>query len=340
MKLIAGIDPGMITGVAVADIESDFYRTASSRNFSFSEICDYLVALGEPVVVAVDTMHIPDAVKRVAAAFGARIYAPRRDLYIGEKRKITQERNVRNDHERDSLAAAMHAKSFFAPLFSKIDSSLDERSLKRLSPEVKELLIKNEAGNIEQAVKFLLGEARPGIKIVPRLIEAKKVMELRKAVDRLRREKDVLQKKMDGIERENAALKQPVKIDEPAAMRNLRRSLAVVVSEKKEIEEEYALYKELAERYDIVTDIPKRGGVVIFKDGTDIRRLESVGPRAIISDKFLKTSVPIVHPGRVRLQKIGKFLVVEKDELARALGSESFIEWLAQYKEMRKNEAE
>jgi len=340
MKLIAGIDPGMITAVAAVDIESGFYQTYSKRGLAFTEICDYLVTLGESIIVSVDTMHAPDTVKRVAAAFNARLYYPKRDLYIGEKKRITDGTDIKNDHERDALAAALHAKSFFSPLFSKIDNTLEAKSLVHLSADIKELLVKRETGNIEQAIKLLMGEDRQEIKIVPRLIGTKKILELRRTIENLEKEKLAMEKKVEILEKENEKLRKPVHWDESIAMRNLRKSLASLVSEKRGIEKEYTLYKDLSARYEILgegADIKNK--IILFRDGMDIAKIEKLGPKAIISDKFLDTSIPLINPGRIKIQKIGNLFAVEKDEIANALGKESFIEWLSQYKEMRRNEA-
>lgn len=339
MKLIAGIDPGMMTAVAVVDVESAFYQAYSSRNFSFSEVCDYLVSVGEPIIISVDTMHAPETVKRVAAAFSSRLYYPKRDLYIGEKRRITAGKALKNDHERDALAAALHAKSFFSPLFDKVDHTLEIKALKRLSADVKELLVKNEAGNIEQAIKLLLGEGKPQIKVVPRVIETKNVLELRRRIERLEKEKIALELRMSALEKENIKLRQPMRINEPQVARNLRKSLASIINEKKHVEEDYNLYKTLSSSYEILADVPEKGRIVVFKDGMDVAKLEKLEPRAIISDKFLDTTIPVIHPSKVRIQKIGNFLVADKADIGNALSKESFIEWLSQYKEMRRNEA-
>lgn len=337
MKLIAGVDPGMITAVATIDIESGFYQTYSKRGFSFSEICDYLVSLGEPIIISVDTMHLPETVKRVAAAFSARLYAPKRDLYIGEKKRITDGMEIRNDHERDALAAAKHAESFFSSLFLKIDSVLERKSLEYLAADIKELLVKQETGNIEQAIKLLVGQNPREMKLVPRLIESKKVMELRRAIERLEKENLGAKKKVNALEQEITVLKRPVHHDESTVVRNLRKNIASLISEKKHVEQEYSLYKDLSGDYEILTDIPERNRVLMFKDGMDMSKLENLGPKAIISEKFIQTSIPVIHTGKIKIEKIGNFYAVKKDEIDGAI-KESFIEWLSQYKEMRKNE--
>lgn len=338
MKLIAGIDPGMITAIAAVDIESEFYQTYSKRGFSFSEICDFLVSIGEPIIVSVDTMHVPELAKRVAAAFNARLHYPRRDMYVGEKKSLTEDAEIKNDHERDALAAAMHAKTFFSPLLSKIDKTLETKSLTRLSADVKELLIKNEAGNIEHAIKLLLGEGRKEIKVVPRVIESKKVLELRRAIEDLEKENTAIKKKIEALEKDNERLRRPVHHSEPVTVRNLRKSLASLISEKKSIEQEYALYRDLSGRYEILAEAPESNRIVVFKEGMNTAELEKIGVKAIISDKFLETTIPIIHPAKIRIQRIGKFYVVSKEEIDFAI-KESFIEWLSQYKEMRRNEA-
>jgi len=339
MKLIAGIDPGMITAAVAIDMESGFYQAYSRRGFSFSEICDFLVSMGEPVVVSVDTMHVPDLVKRVAAAFNARLYYPRRDMYIGEKKSLTEGKALKNDHERDALAAAMHAKAFFSALFEKIDKTLETKSLARLSADVKELLIKNEAGNIEQAIKLLVGEGRKEIKVVPRVIESKKVLELRRVIEDLEKENTAIKKKIEALEKDNERLRRPVHHSESVTIRNLRRSLASLISEKKSVEQEYALYKNLSGRYEILAETAEKNRIVLFTEGMNTEEIEKIGPKAIISDKFLQTSIPVIHPDKIKIQKIGNFLVADKADIESALGKESFIEWLSQYKEMRKNEA-
>jgi predicted RNase H-like nuclease (RuvC/YqgF family) len=343
MKLIAGIDPGMITGVAVVSIGSEFYSASSRRSLTFSEICDHLVALGEPIIISVDTVHIPETVKRVAAAFGARIYSPKRDLYIGEKKSIVSGKITKNDHERDSLAAALSAKSFFSALFRKVEANLERKALGHLADDVKELLVKQDAGNIEQAVRLLLGKKRNEIKVVPRLIETRKVLELRRELERMEKENLSLKKIMELLKKENAVLRHPPRINESVAISNLRKSIAALRREKEVVEEEYALYRNLPEHYEILAEHGEealKNKIVLFKDGMDIARLEKLEPKAIITEKFLQTSIPLIHPRKIKVEKMGNFHVASKEEIAGALGKESFIEWLSQYKEMRKNEAQ
>ncbi len=341
MKLIVGVDPGMTTAIAVVDIESEFYHTHSRRDFSFSEMCDYLVSLGEPIMVSVDTVRIPEAVKRVAAAFNAKLHCPKRDLYVGEKKSIIGQRGVKNDHERDALAAALHAKSSFSAFFGKVDRALEERSLSYMSVSVKELLLKSEAGNIEQAVKMLTPDEPHGVKLLPRVIETKKIIELRRGVERLEKEKAAMKKKVEALENENRQLRQPVPINEPSIVRNLRREVSSLAAEKQRIREEYELFKALSSSHEIVAqpgeDVKNR--LVLFGKGMSAKEMERQGAKAIISDMFIDTHLPVIRQEKIRLEKAGRFLVADRSLVESAL-KESFIEWVSQYKELRKHEAE
>jgi len=156
MKLIVGIDPGTTTGIAILDMKtgSNFCKTFSSKGTSFSKLCDYISENGDPVIIACDVKKPPALVKKTASAFNAVLSRPRRTIRIAEKRKLVTIA-TENKHERDALAAALLAKKKFSVLFRKVDSSLKRRNLLRINEDVKELLIKRRAGNINQAIRLL-----------------------------------------------------------------------------------------------------------------------------------------------------------------------------------------
>ena len=146
MKYIAGIDPGLVTGVAIVDIDSDYSETFSRKYFPFSDLCDFLISKGEPIIIAADVAVAPDAVRKIAANFGASLYSPAYDILVDEKKEITEGAHCENAHERDALAAALAAKREFFRMFRKIDGALERKNLLEIKSEVKELLVKKEAG--------------------------------------------------------------------------------------------------------------------------------------------------------------------------------------------------
>ena len=120
MKLIAGMDPGLITAVALMDVNSDFYKVYSKKDFSFSDVCDFLVKEGSPIVVCTDVKNPPSVVKKIASAFNARLITPKKNLSISEKKVLTEDKIYDNTHERDALAAALETKNSLSKLFEKI----------------------------------------------------------------------------------------------------------------------------------------------------------------------------------------------------------------------------
>jgi predicted RNase H-like nuclease (RuvC/YqgF family) len=201
-KLIVGIDPGTTAAVAVVDISSDYYEVYSARGFAFSDACDYIITRGSPIVVSADKTKSNSA-RKTAAAFSARLWLPAADITNTEKDEITKDFIFSNDHERDALAAALSAKEYFRPLFEKIDRQVE----KSIADDVKELIIKNEAGNIESAVRMLAKEERTDRIVVPRLVHSKKYYELNIKIEELERKIERMNFLLSTLEKENAELR-------------------------------------------------------------------------------------------------------------------------------------
>jgi predicted RNase H-like nuclease (RuvC/YqgF family) len=87
--LILGVDPGVVTGLAILTLDGEVLDTAARRGFSRGDVMRYVQQWGTPVVVATDVADPPEFVKRLAAMSGAMLYTPSRDLS-----------SVRKDRER------------------------------------------------------------------------------------------------------------------------------------------------------------------------------------------------------------------------------------------------
>ncbi len=157
MRTIVGIDPGVTTGIAILDMNSfsDFCQAFSTRGASFSRLCDYISENGEPVIVACDVKKPPSLVRKTASAFNAVLSKPRKTITVAEKNRIVKKYMFKNKHERDAIAAALLAKRKFSVLFRKVDSVLKVRNLVYLSDDIKDLLVKKKAGNINHAIRVL-----------------------------------------------------------------------------------------------------------------------------------------------------------------------------------------
>ncbi len=103
-KLIVGIDPGIVTGVAVLDLNGNVLTLQSGKNLSRRHVLRIVYQYGTPVLIAVDTAKPSDYAKKLAAMVGAVIYYPDRDLSIAEKSEIA----IKISREQGGIAVKDH----------------------------------------------------------------------------------------------------------------------------------------------------------------------------------------------------------------------------------------
>ncbi len=120
--IIVGYDPGITTGIAVLDVSGSLLGVMSARNFDRTEVVSFCSRYGSPVVVATDVSDPPDAVKRLCSAFGAKLFLPTEDMSVEEKRELVRRFGayVKTTHERDAVASAIKAYTFYSKLFDSI----------------------------------------------------------------------------------------------------------------------------------------------------------------------------------------------------------------------------
>lgn len=338
MKLIVGVDPGITAALAFLDAESDSCRSVSRRNFSFSEMCEAIAEEGDPIIIAADTMHAPQLLKKISSTFGCRLSMPKRDMMGVEKKRLAEDTGYRNGHERDAVAAAARAKQEFAGLFGKVDGYLERKGMKELSGDVKELVVKGEAANIEQAVKMLSGQQKKETRVVSKIIESRKVLELREKIRQLERGKDILEARLRRLEEENDILCLPQEKMPDRSDARLIENMAVRLGEensmlRKEIEELKEINSmdsyEIIHPYSPGDDIR---GKVIIAEGDVARAAAILKPKAIICSAVFYTDVPLIEKGKVNIQRRGNFLVADRKEIEKAM-NESFLLWLKGYRE-------
>ncbi|ADN49493.1 DUF460 domain-containing protein [Vulcanisaeta distributa] len=154
-KLIVGIDPGIVTGVAVLDLNGNVLTLQSGKNLSRRHVLRIVYQYGTPVLIAVDTAKPSDYAKKLAAMVGAVIYYPDRDLSIAEKSeiaiKISREQGiaVKDPHMRDALAAAYKAFIQLKPKLDRVEEEV-RRAYARAVDDAKALVIKG--ASIKQAI--------------------------------------------------------------------------------------------------------------------------------------------------------------------------------------------
>jgi predicted RNase H-like nuclease (RuvC/YqgF family) len=145
--LIVGLDPGTTTGIAALNLQGELIDLISSREMSSSEVIEWIAARGRPLIVAADVFPTPGAVEKVKRSFNAVLYSPGMDISAEEKIALAKEFGYKNDHERDSLAAALSAFKKYKNKFMQVDKKVPAE----IDPdEVKALVVKGYA--IENAI--------------------------------------------------------------------------------------------------------------------------------------------------------------------------------------------
>jgi uncharacterized protein len=129
--LIVGIDPGTTAAMAVIDIGGRLILLHSRKGLSRSDISRMISDLGSPIIIATDRRPAPSFVGKLAATFSARLSEPEENLPRQEKARISAEvldgtEMKANQHERDALAAALHAYNRIRPTVTRVRKRLED----------------------------------------------------------------------------------------------------------------------------------------------------------------------------------------------------------------------
>lgn len=143
-RTIVGFDPGTTSAIAVLDLDRNILLLKSMRNAGFDEIVDEVISAGKPVVVACDVSPAPEMVRKLAASFDAHLSVPEMDMEVEEKTRLARAGEPEDNHQRDSLAAALGSAGRLGTLIEKARSKGGpaweesfEKVLKGLYPNLK-----------------------------------------------------------------------------------------------------------------------------------------------------------------------------------------------------------
>jgi len=248
--LIVGIDPGTTTAVAIVDLSGNLISVKSQKDWSFSDVIEFIKSHGKPVLIATDKKNPPEFVNKVKAAFNAVLYAPREDLSLDKKRDLTSKYDFLNDHERDALASAIDALKNYESKFRNIEKRLPagfdvERAkaeiirgmtLKSLfEPQVVEKVERKD----EKEVDFL------------ELLEKKdkKIKELKEENEMLRKQIEELRTEVERLRAKIVAMadEEKEKIRREIYAKNLESRIVELIAEIKKKNSEIARLKEKLE---------------------------------------------------------------------------------------------
>ncbi len=199
---IVGIDPGIVTGIAMISLDGEVLSLFSGRGLDRARIIESLTSIGHPVLVCSDVNPLPETVRKVGAALDSKVFYPEAPLSTVEKREITQRflegmegsLKVEDTHQRDALAAALKAYMSLKNKFEEADARIRETGLRVSRDLVRAELV--HGASIAEAFELATPIPPPAIRRVeePRDEEQLFNVKIRSLEDRLRSQREIIEK--------------------------------------------------------------------------------------------------------------------------------------------------
>jgi len=372
--LIVGFDPGTTAALAILDIRGKLLILLSKRGMKKGEVIDRITSLGKPLLIAGDRYPLPKAIERLANSLGCKPFHPKKTLTIREKERLVKkfEGYIKNTHEKDALASALHAFKSFRKLFKKVEDTLASLNLENLYDQVIELLLLGKADNVTDAIEEVLKREERKPKIEVKVKEKKEDVErLRRRIKTLERDLEILREHCQELRRKLEETKQRLEIYKRRIPRKI--SPKTIVRLKREVErlrrdlekerEDVRILKEmrkielkgyypLLELKDIRDEELKKldkgydlqDRVLLSDDLSNVHLLNDYRIKALISSKepdekiLEKVEFPILQLKNIHLEKIGDFKVVKIEEIEeeiKKVRKKGLIEWLKGYRKRR-----
>lgn len=199
---IVGIDPGATVGVAILDLSGNVLAVKSKKGWSYSEVTEFILSHGKPVVIATDKRLPPEYISKMRASFNCILYCPKEDIPVEKKKALTSGKGVSNDHERDALASAIDAYNTYRNKLKNVEKRIPEGyDLDEIKAGVirglslKSMLERKSAGEREDGEKVRpaidIDEIRKRDRIIAELREENRRLEneikrLKKEIERLK----------------------------------------------------------------------------------------------------------------------------------------------------------
>lgn len=203
--LIVGVDPGMVCGLAVLDLNGKVIHLSSGRGISRGHITRMISSLGKALIFASDVRPPPSMVLKLSASHNAITYFPEQSMKTSEKLEIVeklaleQKLDVTDSHQRDALSAAYKAFSFYKNKLEQCVSHVKELGVQVNLDEIKAQVIKGMS--IKDAIAA--STTPPPVRMVPRKrrsSERELINVLEGRLANLQSERDYLSLKVKSLE--------------------------------------------------------------------------------------------------------------------------------------------
>jgi len=231
--VLVGVDPGTTTAVAIVGLSGELLDTLSTRTADTSDVIEWIIERGRPLLVAADVTPMPETVEKLRRSFDAAGWTPERDLPVDVKQHRTREVGYDNDHERDAIAAALSAFDAREDQFERIARKVPPR-LDR--GEVTKRVVAGEE-SVEAVLADLTddgddGEEESGHEPRELTEEEKRIRELTDRVERLQGHVDSLEEKLERKDERVAELERELSDARRQERREARERRAVTRLER------------------------------------------------------------------------------------------------------------
>ncbi len=172
--LIAGIDPGTTTGYALLDLDGNIIALRSSKNLGLNGLLEDVLKEGKVICAGTDKAKVPSLVNLFSAKTGARIFYPKEDLRVEEKRELTKNFDAKIGHEDDALAASLFAFNRIKGVIERIENYARENGKQEIKNRIADLVIRKEV-SIREAVDIIEEKGKEETKIIKDVLETEEL---------------------------------------------------------------------------------------------------------------------------------------------------------------------
>ncbi|MFH8080501.1 MAG: DUF460 domain-containing protein [Candidatus Aenigmatarchaeota archaeon] len=341
--LIVGFDPGEKAGLALIDTFGRLILLTSKSSASLSHFSQIILKYGKPIIVATDRKPTPKSVEKLAKSLGAKIYTPSETLTVKEKNDMVKryEINVKNDHERDAVTAALKAYKHYVSLFKKVNISLHSLGLNNIYSNVVESLVFGKAENLDEAINKALSFNKEEVKVVKHSSKTEKKVD----VGRLEKDLEILRKYNERLKEEIKRLKMKPKIKVVIPKKELdemNKTLEFIKALRRLELQGFIPIIEV--NFENAEDIDKKidlMGRVVHCEENNLEFLNKYQVKALISFKEIsigKLDYPVIVLDEKELKEKDGIKYIEKEILEEKLKEarkKGLIEWIKDYKKRR-----
>ena len=178
---IIGLDPGITSAYVVMGLDGQILKSNSEKELTLARMIFEISEVCLPVIVSTDKAKIPGFIEEFARKVGAEIIAPEEDLPREEKAQLLKQNkpnyqlhNYFDNHQKDSLAAAVFAYQKIQGKIHKINSFIEEKKIDSLREDFTRIALKEDLNF--NLIKDVLTKPTEENKVLKEIVKAKEMI--------------------------------------------------------------------------------------------------------------------------------------------------------------------